>query len=229
MTMARVHARHAWILPVAIVLFALLALGAAFDALPWDKPLMNAVVDARAPWIETLALRVSFLGSNRLVLPLAAITALFAWRRCPRLALAIVVIVLARPLAEWGLKELIGRDRPVGARLVRGTGQSFPSGHPLATAASWGLIPLVAALYTRRRVVWWSIAIGVWALAVMVASSRVVLGVHWPSDVVGSLLLAVIGVAGAERFVEATHSYGGRGVDQENHALNRCSPLPRVE
>jgi membrane-associated phospholipid phosphatase len=229
MTMARVHARHAWILPVTAVLFVLLALGAAFDALPWDKPVFDAVVDARTPWLETLARRVSFFGSTPVVLTVAGIAALLAWRRCPRLALAIVLIVAARPIAEWALKELINRDRPVGARLVRGTGPSFPSGHPLATAASWGLLPLVAALYTKRRAVWWSIAIGVWSLAVLIAASRVVLGVHWPSDVVGSLLLAVIGVAAAERFVEATHSFGDRGPDEENHSLNRCVLFRRVE
>jgi membrane-associated phospholipid phosphatase len=229
MTLARVHARHAWILPVTAALFVLLALGARFDALPWDKPIFEAIVDARTSWLETLALRVSFFGSTRVVLAVSAIAALLAWRRCPRLALAIVVIVAARPLTEWVLKELIDRDRPIGARLVRGTGPSFPSGHPLATAASWGLLPLVAALYTKRRAIWWGIAIAVWVLAVLVAASRVVLGVHWPSDVVGSLLLAVIGVAAAERFVEATHAFGGRRPDQENRAFNRCDPVPRVE
>ena len=229
MTMARVHARQAWILPVTAVLFILLAVGAALDALPWDKPIFDAIIDARTPWLADVARRVSFFGSTRVIFPVAAIAALLAWRRCPRLAVAIVVIVAARPLTEWGLKELIDRDRPIGARLVRGTGPSFPSGHPLATAASWGLFPLVAALYIKRRVVWWSIAITVWTLAVLVAASRVVLGVHWPSDVVASLLLAIIGVAGAERFVEATHSFGGRGPDEPNHSLNRCALFQQVE
>ena len=229
MTMARVHARQAWILPVTAVLFILLAVCAALDALPWDKPIMDAVIDARGPWLANAARRVSFFGSTRVVFPVAAIAALFAWRRCPRLALAIVVIVAARPLTEWAIKEFIHRDRPVGDRLVRGTGPSFPSGHPLATAASWGLIPLVAALYTKRRIVWWTIAIAVWTLAVLVAASRVALGVHWPTDVVASLLLAIVGVAGAERFVEATHSYGGRGPGQPNHSVNRCSLFQRVE
>ena len=80
---------------------------------------------------------------------------------------------------------------------------------------------------------WWSIAIGVWVLAVLVAASRVVLGVHWPTDVVASLLLAIIGVAAAERFVEATHSFGrrgGNGPDETDSSFNRCSlRLPRVE
>jgi undecaprenyl-diphosphatase len=229
MTMARVHARHSWILPVTAVLFLLLAVGAARDALPWDKPIFDAFVDMRTPWLETLARRVSFFGSTRVVLIVAAIAALLAWRRCPRLAVAIVVIVAARPLAEWGLKELIDRQRPIGNRLVRGTGPSFPSGHPLATAASWGLLPLVAALYTTRRAVWWSISIAVWTLAVLVAASRVVLGVHWPSDVVGGLLLAVIGVAGAERFVRATHDFGGRGTDRDDASVSACGQSPRVE
>jgi undecaprenyl-diphosphatase len=229
MTMARVHARQTWILPVTAVLFLLLALGAARNALPWDKPIFEAVVDARTPWLDTLARRISWFGSTPVVLTVALIAAVLAWRRCPRLALAIVLIVAMRPLTEWGIKELIDRDRPVGARLVRGTGPSFPSGHPLATAASWGLLPLVAALYTKRRAVWWSIAIGVWTLAVLVAASRVVLGVHWPSDVVGSLLLAIIGVAAAERFVEATHSFGRRGPGEQNHSANRCALFPQAE
>ena len=82
-------------------------------------------------------------------------------------------------------------------------GHSFPSGHPLATAASWCMLPLVVALYTRRRVVWWSVAIGVWTLAVLVAVSRVWLGVHWASDVVAGLALAVLGIALVERLILA--------------------------
>ena len=156
---------------------------------------------------------LSFLGSTKVVFLVSAIAALLAARRCPRLAIAIVVIALARPATEFLLKELVSRDRPIGNRLVGGEGYSFPSGHPLATAASWGTLPLVAALYTKRRVLWWAIAIGVWTIVVLVAMSRVWLGVHWASDVIAAIALAVIGVALAERYVVRSEC--------------RCSPVTR--
>jgi membrane-associated phospholipid phosphatase len=207
-TMGRFHARYPWVLPIGAVLFVLLALGAAFELLPWDEPITRAVVDLRTPTLDAVARRVSWFGSTYVVLTVAAVAALASWRRCPRLALAIIVIALARPLIEFTIKELVGRERPTGDRLVNGKGPAFPSGHPLATAASWGLVPLVVALYTARRAVWWTSAVAVWLLAVAVAASRVWLGVHWISDVVGGLLLAGLGVLAAERFIDVVHGPG---------------------
>ena len=201
MTVGRIHAAQDWILPAAAILVSVLAVGAAGGWLFWDEPITNWMVDARTAGLSEFFRRVSFLGSTRVVVVVTLVAAALSWRRCPRLAVAILVIAVARPLAEATLKELVSRDRPSGDRLVPGRGYSFPSGHPLATAASWGMLPLVVALYTRRRAVWWGIAIGVWGLAVLVAVSRVWLGVHWTSDVVAGLALAVLGVALVERFI----------------------------
>ena len=205
MTVGTVHAAHQWILPTAAILFSVLAVGAAAGWLFWDEPITTWAVEARTSGLNALFRRVSFLGSTKVVIVVTLVAAALTWRRCPRLAVAILVVALARPLAETFLKELVSRDRPDGDRLVNGRGYSFPSGHPLATAASWGMLPLVAALYTRRRVLWWAVAVSVWTLAVMVAVSRVWLGVHWASDVVAGLALAVLGVALTERFIYPAH------------------------
>jgi undecaprenyl-diphosphatase len=203
--MGEFHARYPWVLPVAVILVALLAVGAAFDWLFWDKPVTHFLVGHRTDALNGVFKRVSWFGSTKVVFVVAAVAALAAWRRCPRLALAIVVIALARPLTEHLLKELVDRPRPQGDQLVPGNGPSFPSGHPLATAASWGLVPLVVGLYTAKRWIWWAVAASVWLLALVVAFSRVWLGVHYLSDVVASLMLAAVGVLGAERFIEAVH------------------------
>src|SRR5918999_658658 len=130
MSLARVQAHHPWLLPTVALALMLLAVGAVFDALPWDRPITAAVVDTRTAWLDQLFRRVSMLGSTRVVLLVSAAAAALASRRCPRLAVAIIVIALARPLMEWTLKELVSRDRPAGDRLVPGNGPSFPSGHP---------------------------------------------------------------------------------------------------
>jgi undecaprenyl-diphosphatase len=221
MTMAQAHSRRAWILPAAALVFTLLALGAAFDLLVWDRPITDAAVDARTAWLNDIAGAVSRFGSTPVVLTVAALAAAAAWPRCRRLSLAIVVVALARPLIEFCLKELVDRPRPAGDQLVRGRGPSFPSGHPFATAASWGLVPLVVALYTQRRTLWWTVAAAVWALAVAVAASRVWLGVHYTSDVIAGLLLAMLGVAASERFINVLHrgSCCGETVSQPEPAV----------
>ena len=179
--------------PLRSLQFVALAIGARLGALVWDKHVTDAVLGARTGFLNEIALRVSFLGSTRVVATVAVALALVTWRRCPRLAVAIALLALARPLVEFGLKELIDRPRPAGDRLVRGKGPAFPSGHPLAFALTWGLVPMVVALYTRRRAVWLAVAGVMWTLAVFVAASRVWLGVHWLSDVIAGLLLAVSG------------------------------------
>jgi len=204
-SMGEFHDRFPWVLPVGAIVVAVLAFCAAMDWLVWDQPITDWLVSHRSDSLNGIFKRISFFGSTKVVLPVAAVAALFAWRRCPRLALAIVVIALARPLIEHLLKELVDRPRPQGDQLVPGRGPSFPSGHPLATAASWGLVPLVVGLYTAKRWIWWVTAGIVWTLAVVVAFSRVWLGVHYTTDVVCSLLLAALGVLAAERFIEAVH------------------------
>jgi undecaprenyl-diphosphatase len=201
MTLRRLVNGRPWILRAGALVVAALGLGAVTGVLVWDEPITHWVVEARTAELDSIFLRLSFLGSTRVVLLVSAVAILLAALRCPRLALAILVIAAARPATEFLLKELVSRARPAGDRLVGGAGYSFPSGHPLAVIASWGTVPLVVALYTKRRLLWWISAVSVWTLAVLVAVSRVWLGVHWASDVVAALVLGVLGVALAERYV----------------------------
>jgi membrane-associated phospholipid phosphatase len=200
--------RHAPVfVPVAAALLVALTALAAIDHgrfLVWDGPITRAAVAHRTPALDHLALDVSRLGSWLVVFPVAAVLALAAATRSVRLAKLIVVVVAARPLVEWAYKEAIARPRPSGARLVAGTGFSFPSGHVLAAAATWAFLPAVVALFTRRRDVWRAAVVVAVALVVGVAWSRVWLGVHWTSDVVASLAIAVLVLSGVEVWLDRT-------------------------
>ncbi|MFJ8581867.1 phosphatase PAP2 family protein [Micromonospora sp. NPDC093277] len=91
------------------------------------------------------------------------------------------------------IKLLVGRHRPELLNPVaRASGLSFPSGHALNATLAAGVVLLVFLPFTRDR---WPLRWALWTVAVLVAVvtgfSRIALGVHWTSDVVGGWLLGL--------------------------------------
>ena len=108
-------------------------------------------------------------------------------------------------MLEFTLKAVVGRDRPDLERLVAGNGPSFPSGHVMAAVALWGLVPLVVALYSPDRRVWWASFVASGTLIVAIGASRTYLGVHWLSDVIGGLIVGTFFLLGAEWVLRRRH------------------------
>jgi undecaprenyl-diphosphatase len=102
-----------------------------------------------------------------------------------RPALAIVAAVLFANIASSLLKAAFDRPRPdLIAHLDHVSSASYPSGHATSAAALYLTLALLAPSRWRRQA---------WTLAVLMVGltglSRVTLGVHWPSDIVGGILL----------------------------------------
>ncbi len=209
-TLRHIGERQPWLLVGAAALAVLLGVLAAIDGgrlLVWDRPITDAVVEHRSPGVDRVALWVSRLGSTPVVLAAGAVGIALAARRCRSVALVMFVVVAARPPFEWLVKEIVARPRPTGARLVPGTGFSYPGGHVLAAAATWGFVPIIAGLYVTRRGLWWVLTVMAWAVIVLVAWCRVWLGVHWTSDVIGSLAIAFVGLSAAEAAIDRRHRW----------------------
>ena len=131
---------------------------------------------------------VTFSGSAKFLMPVAAVAAialLVARRRFE--ALLVGVSVVTATLVVWGMKAIVGRARPALWDAQWYWGSSFPSGHTLSTAA----FSTAAALCVAR--IWPRAAGPAISMAVLwtglVAFSRLVLGVHWPSDVLVAMCL----------------------------------------
>lgn len=110
---------------------------------------------------------------------------------------------------EYVLKSTVHRSRPqYAARYLHGHSYSFPSGHTMASTVCYFLLAYLISTHpaiTRgRQRVAWSIAVVVVAA---VGFSRLYLGVHYPSDVLGGLTagLAWLGACGATRRLVAAH------------------------
>ncbi len=234
LTPAAVLLRYSLTVPLLVGAFLLLAVAAAVSdgalLLTWDEPVQRAVEGARTSWLDTVVKAISQLGGTHAAVIGLVVLLLLVFRRCRSLALVLLVATLARPLVEWSLKALIDRPRPNLQRLVEGEGPSFPSGHPMAAVALWGLLPPVVALFThKRRLWWWSVGLSV-SVIVLVSMSRVYLGVHWLSDVVGALVLGSLYLLVVQWLLDWHHERRPcRAFVVRGHDLDEDWPLaPRV-
>ena len=143
---------------------------------------------AHPTWLSIMR-NVTRLGDTLTVVVVdATLFAICLWRSRPRAALFVATVGVGVWLVRLVMRELVGRARPDDA-LWPTSGLSFPSGHTTNSAAMATLIVVVCWPLLRRA---GRIAVVVAAVicAVSVGLSRVVGGVHWPSDVIGGLLLA---------------------------------------
>lgn len=127
---------------------------------------------------------------------------LLLWRGHHRLAIAWVVALAGNGLLNRALKELFQRSRPLHEHgWAEASGWSFPSGHSSGSLVAYGMLAWVLMRFTPRAL-HLPLALAGIALALLVGYSRIVLQVHWFSDVLagfmlGSAWLAVC-IAGAE-------------------------------
>ncbi len=148
---------------------------------------------------------VTNLGTTWVVLVvlLVVATADFVRRRNPEVFLFVAVVGLGQNLLNNLIKVIVRRERPAVLQLMDVHGYSFPSGHTAAAAACWSAVALVLGR-DRPRAVRAVLAGGAALVAVVVATSRALLGVHWVSDVVAGLAL------GWGWFLLVAVAFGGR-------------------
>jgi undecaprenyl-diphosphatase len=136
---------------------------------------------------------ITWLGSDGVLWTVTGAAAvLLALRRRWWLAAYLLVAGAGALIMDPVLKSLVGRARPVvGHPIAHGTGNSFPSGHSLGSIVCYGAVLLVF-LPAVRPGAWRRAFIAViTALVALIGISRVLLGVHYLSDVLGAWALGI--------------------------------------
>lgn len=154
------------------------------EGFTWDAPVILAIHQFSRPWLDTLMRILTQAGEIGAVVVALLAAAWFIWKH-KRLDAASILISLSGSAAlNTLLKILLKRPRPsLFPPLVVESGFSFPSGHVTASVAVYGFL---AVWFWRTHRRGWAVFSAAWIP--VVAVSRVYLGVHYPSDILGALI-----------------------------------------
>ncbi len=174
----------------------------------WDRRLFSEIHTGANQAIIKWASLVTHLG-GWIVLSIVGIAAVvgLAFKRRRRAALLLIMLFVGRMAVELH-KLLTGTPRPpIAAEVLNDASLSFPSGHSANAMITYVAIALLVPVAQRNRAIAVVLAVG---LAFAIGISRVLLGVHWPSDVIGGWALGLLWVVLFMRLASARpESEGG--------------------
>ena len=192
----------------------------ATDGTALDHEVLGWLVEHRRDGITTAALVITNAGSPVAMALLAFAAGATLWRRhSPRAGIVVVATLAMAYLLSTLTKTLVGAHRPPRAvQLLLEVDQSYPSGHVTGTLALVGIVAVVCGR-DRRRVIRAALGVGVAVVTLLVALTRLYLGVHWLTDVVGGSLLGGSAVLAGSAVL-------GRVTPSQNTGLARRAESP---
>lgn len=180
-----------------LAILALYSLAWAYPTFPGDEGALVRFQALRTGWLDDTAMWFANLG--------------LVWVFLPAVAVLIACLVLARRYADTAmvfgglvvigignaLKLLIDRPRP-DYQIIDpiASGLSFPSGHSLLAVMLGGVLVYLIERWIKPLLLRRAIQAALVIVVMGMGASRVYLGVHWPSDVIGSYVLGVVALVG---------------------------------
>ncbi|MEX2153426.1 MAG: phosphatase PAP2 family protein [Gemmatimonadaceae bacterium] len=158
------------------------------DGLAWERAVIRAVHVQLPGWLDAILIAMPWLGTNWTLLPLSIVTVLWLVFRKKRYheAVYLAVVQVGSNSLNPAIKFLYDRARPdIIPRRGWYDWAAYPSGHAIASIAV--LITIAIVLYRVNGWRWPGYVIP--PLLLISLFSRIYLGVHWPTDVIGGMLI----------------------------------------
>ena len=193
--------RGVWLLILIVAALAVASVTAArWDRWPGDLQLMRLLQGALNSYTRPVVSSINTLGNEVLSFFLSlGIAGWLAYRRQRSLAAILLGVMALEVVAVTVIKWAVHRPRPDLPldlqALTDPSSYSFPSGHVAFAVAFFGILAYLVAHYWGRS--GWprrTIIALILTPAVLMGPARVAWGVHWPSDVLGGYLLAILGI-----------------------------------
>ena len=160
----------------------------------FDDPILLRAHAYAGPALDRFFIAVSRIGYDGVIaIDVVIVLSLLAFKRWREATFAAVAFI-GSALLNLGSKQLFQRDRPsLWESVSPETTFSFPSGHAMGSM-TLAMVVILLAWPTRWR---WPALLAAGVFALLVATSRIYLGVHYPSDILGGWMAAMAWVVGA--------------------------------
>lgn len=158
----------------------------------FDERIINIVQGWEASWLTSIMKTFTFIGSTTVVMLLiiAVFTLLLFGLRNRSQAFFFFFVMIGTGVLNQSLKMIFKRERPDFHRLIEITGYSFPSGHTMMAFSLYAVSAYILWRHIRTTTSKMALLAFVIVMFGMIAISRIYLGVHYPSDVVGAIAVS---------------------------------------
>ena len=157
----------------------------------WEHNLLRATHNELPIWLDRFMIGSVYMGTNLVLLPAMLVFGAWLWRvkHAPLTAIHLVTVCVGALSMNATMKYLLSRERP-DLFPQRGlyAWASYPSGHLILTTSLY----FTAALLLWRARGWrWPFAVAAFVV-LLTCYSRLYLSVHWPTDLVGGMLIGIV-------------------------------------
>lgn len=179
-----------------IVFFCLLAFLAIAedvfnqDIMKCDTFAYNIIVkQMRFDFLTVIMKVITNFGSAISIIIISLLSVIFI--KDKKVSASVIINIILVTILNQVLKNILQRPRPDGFRLINESGYSFPSGHSMVSMAFYGLFIYLAYTKIENKNLRSIVCILLSILVVLIGFSRIYLGVHYASDVLGGFLISM--------------------------------------
>ena len=188
-----IEKNYKWIIAFLCLIIVLMILEDIFEneQLTLDMLVYRLVIlNLRSEPLTVIMKVITNLSSAYVLIAITIGTLIFVKNK--KVGLCVASNLVITTLLNQLLKYIIQRPRPEGYRLIAESGYSFPSGHSMVSMAFYGLIIyLIWKMVKNKKIKY--ISCGVLGLLIpMIGFSRIYLGVHYASDVIGGFAISIV-------------------------------------
>jgi undecaprenyl-diphosphatase len=162
------------------------------ETLGLDIQISNYIYGFRSAGLNNLMNIISYFGEQLVILFVVCISVFLFIKKRFREIVVIISTVSLGSLSASLIKILVDRPRPNLAPLQIETNASFPSIHTTNAFIFYFLVIYLFSSRIKNQIIRYSVSLMLFLLAYLVAFSRIYLGVHYPSDVLGGICVAGI-------------------------------------